>query len=295
MSFAQIRSFLKSLSDYEFLSSLELVNFYDKKMSVKPKFWNVLLGVFKNFIHNKKAVGQLGSRIKEVYWQRLASVGHNAFVDFFRRKIHVGIKRFFNKLHKFCNLPEKKQVIDEQIPNVVTFEVDSDDDQDEYQESDRSEDDHQPSNNELSEDEESSIEEEVSSQDRDLDNVEQVDSPIEDDVEVDDSSEWEDETEKERELRLSEFVVPLSAALASGIEIKGNPVIQPVLDRMVTELDDDDFQQVITLAQRMAESPVHSAWKVTNQQGREGDTFNLANRYGIGEEQEMLKYVGDVD
>jgi hypothetical protein len=103
--FCLLRRFFASLTDYEFLSSVSSIDFYRKRIYMKPYFWKGTMVLFvKYFDHqtdNKKR--QLAYIIKQVMLERLTFVSDSAMRGFFEQQIHVSCVRYKSKLKKFIN------------------------------------------------------------------------------------------------------------------------------------------------------------------------------------------------
>jgi hypothetical protein len=118
MSIRSLKHLIFSLTDFEFLASIHLVDFERKKIDIKRQFFNRLIGQIKAHVEitTRKQLTILVNNIKEIYLQRLGLVSTHSFFRYFFKNIKIvfqsfsrRISRFFETGNNILSTPLKKQ------------------------------------------------------------------------------------------------------------------------------------------------------------------------------------------
>jgi len=112
MSIRSLKNLLGSLTDFEFLASIDVVDFQKKTVKINKRFFNTLIGTIKTHvqIRTDREIGLLVKNIKEIYFRRLALVSSHSFVRYFIRNIKIAFSSFRRRLNKFFKPTEEQAV-----------------------------------------------------------------------------------------------------------------------------------------------------------------------------------------
>jgi len=120
MSFAQLKEFIFSIKDLHFLSIVSHVDFYSKQISIKRKYWNLIISTILDIVqvNSRRQMRMLVSRLKEVLILRLSKVSSTSFKKYFLRQIHYSFRDFETDFLNayFADLPPHDQ--DDEEPQV---------------------------------------------------------------------------------------------------------------------------------------------------------------------------------
>jgi hypothetical protein len=110
MSIKSLKNLIFSFTDFEFLASINLVDFEKKKIDVKKIFFNRLIGSIKQNveIRTRSQLQILINNIKDLYLQRLAFVSTSSFFKYFFKNIKIVFQSFSRRISKFFDLSEIK-------------------------------------------------------------------------------------------------------------------------------------------------------------------------------------------
>jgi hypothetical protein len=110
MSIKSLKTLIFSFTDFEFLASINLVDFEKKKIDVKKIFFNRLIGSIKQHveIRTRSQLQILINNIKDLYLQRLAFVSTSSFFKYFFKNIKIVFQSFSRRISKFFDLSEIK-------------------------------------------------------------------------------------------------------------------------------------------------------------------------------------------
>jgi Mg2+ and Co2+ transporter CorA len=100
-----LTSFFDCLDNYEFLSSLSSIDFYNKRIHMKSFFWRGLVVVCSAYLKadSKTKKRKVCYMLKSAMMTRLTKVSARALKKFFMHKIHVSVDVFANKLREYLN------------------------------------------------------------------------------------------------------------------------------------------------------------------------------------------------
>jgi hypothetical protein len=120
MSFAQLKEFIFSIKDLHFLSIVSHVDFYSKMISIKRKYWNLIISTILDIVevNSRRQMRMLVSRLKEVLILRLSKVSSTSFKKYFLRSIHYSFRDFERDFLNayFADLPPHD--LDDEEPQV---------------------------------------------------------------------------------------------------------------------------------------------------------------------------------
>jgi len=103
MSIKSLKNLIFSFTDFEFLGSINLVDFERKKIDIKRSFYNRLIGCIKENVQIKtrSQLQILVNNIKELYLQRLAFVSTTSFFKYFFKNIKIAFQSFSRRLNRY--------------------------------------------------------------------------------------------------------------------------------------------------------------------------------------------------
>jgi hypothetical protein len=107
MSIKNLKNLLDSFTDFEFLSSINSVNFETKHVDIKKSFFNRLIGVIKTHVNiqNPYQTSLLVNNVKHLYIRRLALVSTHSFFRYFLKNIKIAFQSFSKRLNRFFSSP----------------------------------------------------------------------------------------------------------------------------------------------------------------------------------------------